>query len=84
MEMFVGFVLCLVVEALLWGAYRMQQRMLPPRPAPQPLTPGQEANQAVFETEVAAQPRIARMKVQRRTRRGRHSTNVDDEYNPFE
>jgi hypothetical protein len=70
MEYFVGFMLCLFIEALLWGAYRMQQRMLPPLPPVPQLSPGQEANHAAYEADVAVTPRVVGLRLRRRTRRG--------------
>lgn len=71
MEVFMGFVLCLVVELFLYGAYRMHRRntTLPARPQP-PRTAAQLANEQVFDELQRNTPRMFSVKYQRRTRRG--------------
>lgn len=82
MEILVGFVLCLVVEAFLWGAWRAWRNWLPPVPVQPHRTAAQRANERVFEELRANTPLVVSMRLQRRTRRGRRvftNVQVDEE-----
>lgn len=84
MEIFVGVLVCLFIEVLLWVAWRMWRKTLPPLPTQPPSTPAQMANQQAYEAQEAATPRAVRLKVRRRAERGRRRGYVEREYKSFE
>lgn len=81
---FIGIVLCLVLEGMFLFGVRAWRKTLPPDPPQPPRTPAQQANEAVYEELRATTPRVVSMRLQRRTTRGRSRVNMEDEYNPFE
>lgn len=87
MEIFLGFVLCLVIEGIVWATVwfwrTAMQATVPSRPT-NPLSAAQRANRAAFDEEQAASPRVASFRVQRRVRRGRRLVNKEKEYNPLD
>jgi hypothetical protein len=84
MELFIGVVLGFFINSMFRAAMKLLPPTLPPPPQPRPRTRGQLANQAAYETQEAATPRLIRVGVQRRTQRGRRRGKVEREHNPFE
>lgn len=85
MDILAGFVLCIVVELFLWGAYRMHRRNLAPPPRPQPpRTRAQLANERVYDELQALTPRVVSVAVKRRTVRGRRRIMMEREDETFD
>lgn len=84
MQILMGFVLCLFLEALAylgWRAWHPRPVRLPPQP---PRTAAQLANEQVFNELERNTPRVVSFKVQRRTARGRRRVMMEREGDPFE
>lgn len=82
MELLIGVLIGFFIQWIIRAGWRM---LNPPYVGPpQPPNPGQIANRAAYDAAQAATPRVVRVRVQRRTQRGRRLSNVEREYDPFE